>query len=235
LNQHQSPEKMDNRTLHALIRQSFKYARPYSYTGVSWKDLQRYNYYKEENLELTKEDIGLTQLYAGLAVLAREVGNEAGLAQDALLKEVIGHVRQDEKSRYGDQAFPYDSPRFPYPADLDFIEKVMAGRKARAVPNLQFLQYPQIRHEWTVKVGKKLYEAFFQQIAPHFRGFACGKEGMLAQLKAGGDEVEVVKTAVIYLLSKGLVSNDLAAIVVVLVAILVRRGLKLYCKKTVSP
>ena len=235
--------KKQEKQIDTLVGQALNKTNPYSYGGISWSDLQRYNEYKEEGLELTKDDMSLTQIYAGLTVLSKEIYEDDLSKQPEIIKNTMHEAIRWDKKKYPLTAFPYDSEEFPYPKDLNIINNVIEKIKKQSSPSLKFLDENKIRHEWTVKVGKKILMILIKNIEmdpvlivgdavkQKFKSFICGKNGINNKLKKGGDEAELVKSLATYLLPAiGVASASAAPFVVLVSVILIKSYLKTYCQ-----
>ena len=175
---------IDEKLIRSLVKKAESYIGPHAYVGVSWRDLSRYNEYSEPGLILTQQDKELTQLYAGLAVLAWDMKQYLAKSRrkDArLFKEVIASVKIEDRKRYGPGAFPYDSKRFPYTEELAAFPKGLARTADEGRPTVQPLGGNYIRHEWTVKPGKKLFLKFGEK----FKIVICCKDGPYEQFENG--------------------------------------------------
>lgn len=126
----------DVKLLRSLLKKTEFFIGPRGYVGVSWKDLERYNQYEEPDsgFKLTQEDKSLTQLYAGLAVLSKDLKEylfSYPREDAALFEEVVTMVGAVERKRYGAMAFPYDNPQFPYKIELAEFPKGLAVRQPK--------------------------------------------------------------------------------------------------------
>ncbi len=149
------------------------------YVGESYRDLARYGSYEEAGLKLVLDDIQLTQLYAGLAVFSSELHSylkQFPREDAAWFEEVITSVHSEEQRRYGPGAFPYDDPAFPY---TDVFPKGLAQSADQGHPTVIPLGDQAIRHEWTVKPGKRLFIKF----GLAFKEVICGTSSPYEQLE----------------------------------------------------
>src|SRR5260370_37044459 len=110
-------ERSGEAVLTGMVKAASELVAERSYEGVSARDLQRFSQYQEvgSGIRLVKEDISLTQLYAGLAVLCREgYAHVQSLenSQHPALRDVVTDVTLEERRRYGHEAFPYDGQHF---------------------------------------------------------------------------------------------------------------------------
>jgi hypothetical protein len=226
-------EILDEKNINLLIKQATDQVGPYSYIGVSYRDLRRYQNFKEEGLELTKEDIQLTQLYAGLSVLSSAYFKERKTARADKFIDLIQQVHEEDVKRYHANAFPYDNEKeFPYPNELKTINSFLNENLSSEQPSLEILKHPEIRHEWTVKPGKKLFQKFLKATNRKLKKIICEKDsGLLNKVKNGGDEKDVIKEVLLVALPLlGIPWGKFLSIGVLLSTILVTRGLNLYCK-----
>jgi hypothetical protein len=223
--------ELNERVLNRLIRRVASLEGPRSYTGVSWRDLQRFGSYTEPGFELTETDMKLTQVYAGLAVLTRDLHNYLAQSDDedaALVQEVIAEIKAQEQRRYGPVAFPYDDPAFPYKGELEKFPQGLAARAAAGEPTVNGLGEPRIVHEWTVKAGKRLFLKFGEK----FKVVICGENGPYELfekdlLKQSELPVAIVAQILVAGLSTATLWYPLAVYIGLLI---VRTGLKTYCE-----
>ena len=140
---------------------------PGPYAGMSWRELQRFGAYEEAGFKLTKEDMLLTQHYAGLAVLCKLLHDYLAShprTDGEWFEKIINEMSAEEKNAwYGPTAFPYDSENFPFLAELEKFPKGLVENAERGTPSVKELANPAIRHEWTVKPGKKLLLKFAEK------------------------------------------------------------------------
>jgi len=230
---------IDEKRLRSLINKVDSFTGPKPYAGVSWRDLERYNRYQEpaSGFVMTAEDLPLTQLYAGLAVLSRDIHlylAKSARKDTALFRNIVSAVNAEEKKRYGSTAFPYDDPQFPYQAELKLFPKGLALKAIRGKPTLAPLGDNAIRHEWTVKAGKKLLLEFLTKAGPQFKSGICGTDGLYYKFfKIESDEMKLtVEIANLALGSFGIATALWYPLAACLAGILVKRGLNLYCEST---
>lgn len=111
---------------------------------------------------LTADDLWLSQLYAGLAVLARDMQKyldaHPGEASELFTSAVV-HVHAEDAARYPEgQTFPnYEGlPTAGFPTGL--AEAAGQGR-----PTITPLADPAIVHEWTTFPGFRLFRQFARE------------------------------------------------------------------------
>jgi hypothetical protein len=223
---------IDEKRLRSLINKAESFTGPAPYAGVSWRDLERYNRYEEpaSGFVMTAEDMPLTQLYAGLAVLSRDIHLYLGKSarkDAAFFRDIVNAVNAEERKRYGATAFPYDDPNFPYKAELKSFPKELTLKAIRGKPTLAPLGNNAIRHEWTVKAGKKLLLEFLSKAGPKFKGEICGADGLKVESDERKLTIEIAKLA---LVSIGITAALWYPLAACLAEILVKRGLNLYCE-----
>ncbi len=222
---------MNEKLLRSLLRKVEFFEGPLGYRGISWRDLTRYNAYQEPGFELTEKDKDLTQLYAGLAVLSRDIHQhlvKSPRDDVALFEEVITAVSAEERQRYGAKAFPYDDPKFPYKTELSKFPSDLAVKAASGKPTVEPLGHANICHEWTVKVGKKLLLKFSEK----FKSVICGKDGPYEQFEKGLlNQATLPTTIVASILTAGFSTATFWCPLAVYIALLlVKTGLKTYCE-----
>jgi hypothetical protein len=146
------PTDQPDRLLASAIKKAESLEGPYAYAGVSWRDLERYNRYEDlaSGFVLTEEDRKLTQLYAALSVYTRDVFHALSAeprADAAAFLEVVASISDDERRRYGTEAFPYDDPAFPHRRELAAFPKDLAVLAGPGRDVLSALSRGEIRHE----------------------------------------------------------------------------------------
>jgi hypothetical protein len=224
---------VNERLLQHLLKKVESFEGPASYVGVSWDHLERYNGYEEpeSGFKLTEEDKSLTQIYAGLAVLSRDIQKHLAKSpreDSALLQEVVTSVGAEERKQYGPTAFPYDHKRFPYQHDLARFPQDLAEKAAKGRPTVTGLGSQNICHEWTVKPGKRLFLKFGEKL----KAVVCGKGGPYEQFESGLlGQTELPTVIASHILVAGISTATLWYPLAVYVGLLlVRTGLKTYCE-----
>jgi hypothetical protein len=147
------------------------------------------------------------------------------------LKEVIKSVEDEERPRYGAGAFPYEDPYLtPFKDSLGEFPTGLAEAAANGSPSVTGLEDPKIRHEWTVKPGKRLYNAIIRNLGDELKQLICGKAGPI-ELAAGallGAVVEAVAKVFFDHASAGTFWYPLVCYVAVLVC---QPSLEKFCKE----
>lgn len=207
-----------------------------AYVGVSYRDLARYHRFENarEGLTLDERDAEITQLYAALAVLVR-----AGMTSPDVTRAIQWvndsgtAVALAERPLYGTSAFPYDAGGFPYPDQLQLLPD--AGTLADlGIPELfRALQSPAIRHEWTVKAGKRLFVELSNRIERVTRSRICANTGLFG---TGGHDawLDVAKEVALALATTYGFDGRLSPIAATVAVILARRGLKEFCGRRIT-
>ncbi len=201
------------------------------YAGVSYRDIVRYGSYEEDGLKLVSDDIQLTQLYAGLAVFSSELHSylrQSPREDAAWFEEAIISVHSEEQKRYGPGAFPYDDPAFPYRVELDAFPKGLAQAADLGHPTVIPLGDQLIRHEWTVKPGKRL----FIQFGLKFKEVICGTSSPYEQFeKHLLNLADLPRTIAMTILTQAISPATLWYPLAIYLALLITRtGLKTYCE-----
>ena len=227
-------EAVNERILRKLTSQVESFPAT-SWSGLSSRRIQQTGAYDGEGVRLTKEDLAMGQLYAGLAVLARDMhAYLAGRAPHSLnenavrlFQVVTSDVSEKDRQGYGAGAFPnYEGqPVADLPTGL-------AAAAARGKPVVAPLANPAIVHEWTVKPGKKLFQAFIEKFGPKLKETICGKGGPYKQFEKG----LLGQTALPTTIASAILTSGLSTatfwypLAVYLGLLLVKAGLKTYCE-----
>jgi len=194
--------------------------------GYMKRQIEEVGFFEEHGLRFVWEDTHVGQLYAGLAVLARDM--YLYLAQyprkdSALFKEVVSLVNTEEKAVYGSQAFPnYEG------LPVDDLPRQLASAAALGQPIVTPLGERDIVHEWTFKPGKRLFVKFGSK----FKETICGRDGPYEQFNNGlvGQSAlptTIASTVITASFSPATFWYPLAIYVSIL---LMKTGLKTYCE-----
>jgi hypothetical protein len=230
MNAASTSDEVNMKLLQDMMREAESIS-PGPYSGLSWRELDRFGRYEEPGLMLTKEDKYLIQHYAGLAVLCKDIHGYLAKCprEDAkLFEEVVAAVNAEDGRRYGPTTFPYDSPDFPYMWELARFPKGLAERAARGEIIINELADAAIRHEWTVKPGKKLLLKF----AGKFKEVTCGKDGPYERFKNGlVGQADLPIVIAVQILTVGISTAVLwYPLAIYIGLLLVKTGLKTYCE-----
>jgi len=195
-------------------------------TGLMDRRIKEVGFYEEGNLRVAYEDFAVGQLYAGLAVLARDMHQylSQNPRDDAtLFQEVITLVNIEERRIHGDKAFP-DYAGLPV-ADLP---AQLASAAAIGRPTVAPLGSRDIVHEWTFKPGKRLFVKF----GTEFKETICGQDGPYEQFNNGLlGQATLPRTIAITILAAGFSPATFWYPLAVYISILlVKTGLKTYCE-----
>jgi hypothetical protein len=202
------------------------------YVGVSYKDLERYGRHDNptEGFTLDERDAEITQLYAALAVLTRATLGLTSTSPTATwVRESADAVRETERRLYAEKAFPYDAPRFPFTSDLTKLPTANALTELPTSKLFRTLESPAIRHEWTVKPGKRLFEALMARVQSALRSRVCDDQGPLAKVAAQASLVEIGKDIGVALIAILGYDHLFIPIVATIAVILTKRGLREFC------
>lgn len=195
-------------------------------TGLMDRRIKEMGFFEEGDLRIEIEDYAVGQLYAGLAVLARDMHQY--LSQNprddaALFEEVITLVHTEERRIHGDKAFPnyVGLPVDDLPAQLAFAA-------ARGMPTVAPLGNRDIVHEWTLKPGKRLFIKF----GTKFKETICGQDGPYEQFNNGLlGQAALPRTITVTILAAGFSPATFWYPLAVYISILlVKTGLKTYCE-----
>jgi hypothetical protein len=216
---------INEETLQSLIKEIEGFV-PTAPSGYMMRTIRERGFYEEQGLMFAYDDLPLGQLYAGLAVLARDVHQYLAKhprEDAALFEEVVSSVNTEERRQYGAQAFPnYEG----LPAD-DLPEQ-LASAAALGQPTVAPLGERDIVHEWTFKPGKRLLIKF----GAKFKETICGKDGPYEQFnKDLLGQAALPSTIASAILIAGFSPATFWYPLAVYVSILlVKTGLKTYCE-----
>jgi hypothetical protein len=210
------------------------------YVGSSWKTLQEDGLYQEPGLSITRVDETSFHQYAALAVYSSVLTkhNEQSPAPH-LLRTSIDEVRKADRAKYTADPFPYDELRSGHARSLEpFTVGLLAAAARDPMDAMGRLGHTGIRHEWTVKPGRRLFVSIMRAIDQRrvpgtsgtFKEAACGPEGWSVKIERHGDLIEISRE--VGLLILGILGQEhlLYPIAATLVTIMLRRGLDLYCR-----
>lgn len=194
--------------------------------GLADRRIREIGFYEEAGLRFELEDYAVGQLYAGLAVLARDMHlylNENPRYDAALFQEVVSLVNSEECKANGVKAFPYYEGL--HIADLP---QHLAAAAALGRPIVEPLGDRHIVHEWTFKPGKRLFIKFGKK----FKETICGQDGPYEQFnknllgKAG-----LPSTIATQILLAGFSPATFwYPLAVYMSILLIKTGLKVYCE-----
>lgn len=199
--------------------------------------------YEEGKFVFLEEDLPLGLLYAGLAILARDMylyilKNPRKDAE--LFKKVVECVNIEETALYVDRAFPYYHKDLFGVNELPDVLDVTSGTPSFEVPfgpgcptiNIEPLKNPSIIHEWTVKPGKKLFVTFLKRFGRNFKETICGKDGVYEEIKTNKLQKDALPTVIVTaIITAGFSPQTFwYPIAVYITLILLKVGLKTYCE-----
>ncbi len=222
--------KINTAVLHTLVEEVNDF-RPAFPAGYMARTLRQEGLYQEAGLTITPQDLPLGQLYAGLAVLARDMHDYLAHnpRPDAdLFEQAVAQVSRSD-SRYGDEAFPHYGGRLQPLADT--LPRQLAAAAALGHPRLQALGDGAIVHEWTFKPGRKLFGACLDIWGPTIRQALCD-DRTLHHKPAGpsATRVQLVhRTAAHILTTLNLEDLFWYPLVVYLSFLLVEKGIAAWC------
>jgi hypothetical protein len=205
-----------------------------SYEGVSWHALEKFNSYEEgSQFKMVKDDMNLTQLYAALAVYSKnalDYTRQHPEQKDLLLMDVFTLVNREETARFRNNAFPYSDEAFPYKRELAFFPTDLAEKAAGGNPSVKGLDNVKIRHEWTVKTGKRIFLRFLFEFGSKIKEHVCEY-----YKTHEGESKELVKEINrILLVRAGLFTESIWIPIAGFIAVLlVKKGLDAFCKGTI--
>jgi hypothetical protein len=221
--------KISEETLQSLIKEVEAFT-PTAPTGYMRRQIDERGFYEEQGLRFVYDDLLLGQLYAGLAVLARDMHQY--LAQHprkdaALFEGVVSLVHGEESRQYGGSAFP-DYGGLP----VEKLPGELASAAAEGRPAVAPLGERDIVHEWTFKPGKRLFVRFLQKFGCKFKETICGQDGPYEQFNEGLlGQAALPTTIASTILTAGFSSEAFwYPLAVYLSILLVKTGLKTYCE-----
>jgi hypothetical protein len=172
---------------------------------------------------------------AGLSVLARDM--HIYLANhprsDAVVfQDVIAEVSADDNLWHRRGAFPMYEGQ-----PIESLPSGLAEAAANGNPTVKPLDDPKIVHEWTVKPGKKLFNAFLQKFGNKFKETICGKSGPYQQFEKRNVHLSALPTAIVLDILRHGFTNDTFwyPLAVYGGVLLIRTGLKAYCESEKKP
>jgi hypothetical protein len=203
------------------------------YTGASWHALERYNSYEEgSQFKMVPDDMNLTQLYAALSVYSRDAmdyANQHPDQKDPLLMDVFTLVNLEETARFRNNAFPYNDDGFSYKNELTLFPVDLARKAAEGNPTVEGLDNVKIRHEWTVKTGKRIFLRFLFEFGQKIKDPVC--KYYKSHESESQDLVKEINR--ILLVRAGMFSESIWIPVAGFIAVLlVKKGLDKFCKGT---
>lgn len=204
-------------------------------TGYMLRTINEVGSFEEQGIPFVAEDIPFGQLYAGLAVLCRDIAlylEQHPREDSSLFNEVITLVNKAESSTYGQQAFPnytgLETSRLP---------GGLAAAAASGQPTISGLDTRDIVHEWTFKPGKRLLLAFYAKFGPKFKETICGKDGPYELVvKKRGKQSLLGQEELPYLIVGTILNAGFSPatfwypLAVYLAILLIKAGLKTYCE-----
>jgi hypothetical protein len=203
---------------------------PGEYAGSSWRDLNRLNEFAQAvgtpaEMRFDESDKSAMQAYAALAVWTRVIVADGSSPS---ITEIAASVAKIERTLYGSQAFPYGGdPAKAGVLDAAFPDSTAVAANPLAV--LGRLSSDDFRHEWTVKPGKRLYEAIVVRLPAAARRAICEPNGLLTRYESQKNFLEVAKELALLLVAVLGHEALLLPLSVTTAVIMVHRGLTSYC------
>jgi len=203
------------------------------YTGVSWHALEKFNSYEEgSQFKMVKDDMNLTQLYAALSVYSKnamEYTQQHPEQKELQLMDVFTLVNREETARFRNNAFPYNDEGFSYKKELALFPGDLAQKAAEGNPSVEGLDNEKIRHEWTVKTGKRIFLRFLFEFGNKIKDHVC--DYYKSHESESKDLVKEINR--ILLVRAGLFTESVWIPIAGFVAVLlVKKGLGKFCKDT---
>ena len=226
-----SPATTDQQ-LDLLVSAASELLGPGQYAGTSWRDLYRFDEFTQAvgtpaELRFNSVDMTAMQAYAALAVWTRAVIADGS---STTINGIAANVAALERTLYGSQAFPYGEDAAKSGV-LDAAFPDSAALMADPLEALIRLSSDSLRHEWTVKPGKRLYEALVLRLPAAARRVICEPNGLLTRYESRKDAVEIAKE--LSLLFVAALGHEvlLLPLCVTAAVIMVHRGLESFCEK----
>ncbi len=200
------------------------------YAGISWEALRKFNSYEEgTQFKMVPDDMELTQLYAALAVYSKnamEYAHQHPEQEEEQLMDVFSLVNLEETARFRNNAFPYTDPGFSHKDDLAFFPGDLAQKASEGNLSIQGLDNDKIRHEWTVKTGKRIFLRFLFEFGQKIKDHVC--EYYSSHEKESKDLVKEINR--ILLVRAGLFTESIWIPIAGFIAVLlVKKGLDKFC------
>jgi hypothetical protein len=204
-----------------------------AYAGASWHSLEKFNSYEEgTQFKMVKDDMDLTQLYAALSVYSKnamEYTRQHPEKEEPMLMDVFTLINLEETARFRNNAFPYTDEAFSYKNELAFFPHDLAQKAADGNPSVEGLENDKIRHEWTVKTGKRIFLRFLFEFGNKIKEHIC--EYYLSHQTESKDLVKEINR--ILLVRAGLFTESLWIPIAGFIAVLlVKKGLDKFCGGT---
>lgn len=201
------------------------------YSGTSWEAVQKFNIYEEgTQFKMFPDDMNLSQVYAALTVYSK---NAMDFAQhhpeqnEPLLMDVYNLVNLEETARFRNNAFPFTEENFSYKNELAVFPAGLAEKASRGELSLEGLDNENIRHEWTVKTGKRIFLRFLFEFGQKIKDHIC--DFYDSHKKESEDLVKEINK--ILLVRAGMFSQSIWIPVAGFIAVLlVKKGLDKFCE-----
>ena len=170
--------------------------------------------HEEGGVRFDRHDEAVGQLYAALAVLARDFALSDVGATSKAFKALIETVSREEHRLYGEGGFPrYGGRIAPAAAELP---QGLARSAASNGFSFDPLLDPAIVHEWTFKPGKRLFERWFATNHGVLKEAICSPQGFAARYKRESDLIAAVGGLILTLFGSDPTWGAIAALLAVL-------------------
>lgn len=203
------------------------------YIGLSWHALEKFNSYEEgTQFKMVRDDMELTQLYAALSVYSKnaiDYTQQHPEQKEPLLMDVFTLVNREETARFRNNAFPYTDEAFSYKSELTLFPADLAQKAAGGNPSVEGLDNEKIRHEWTVKTGKRIFLRFLFEFGNKIKVHIC--DYYKSHEAESKDLVKEINR--ILLVRAGLFTESIWIPIAGFIAVLlVKKGLDAFCNGT---
>lgn len=210
-----------------------------SFAGVSTRDLARHGFYQEPGLEFTRDDELSFQLYSALSVYCSKIEEDVmELPSQHPLRAAFEGAAASDVVRYPADPFPFSGSNSDHRRVLDpLVGDLRALALSNPVGAMERLGQPSIRHEWTVKPGKRIYTKLIEGISSlmvsgtsqTLHEAICGPTGLRQTMEEHGDAIDVAKDLGLLVLAVLGIDQLLLPIAATVTVIVFRRGFNVYC------
>jgi len=168
--------------LRSLVEQVETF-RPVVPAGNMQRMIREIGFYEERGVIFVYDDFAFSHLYAGLAVLVRDIHQHLWRypRSDALLfMEMFSPVNAEESTRLRSAALPK-----PLGPRLKNASTPLSSAAALGQPTVAALGGSDVIHEWTFKPGKKLFVRFLQKSGARIIQTVFCRDGPYEQFNKG--------------------------------------------------
>jgi hypothetical protein len=143
--------------------------------------------------------------------------------------DVFTLVNREETARFRNNAFPYNDDNFSYKNELAHFPTDLARKAAEGNPTVKGLEHEIIRHEWTVKTGKRIFLRFLFEFGDKIKDPVC--EYYKSHETGSKDFVKEINR--VLLVRAGLFNESVwIPVAGFITVLLVKKGLDAFCNGT---